>query len=252
MASRQLRIGKQWINGSGPSFTSTCPVDDSVVWEGNSASTDQVNEAFESARAAFGGWWDLSADERIAIVTAFRDNVKASADELAELISRETGKPLWETKTEAAAVAGKVDLSIDAFRTRRDTTSFEVGAMNAVTRYKPHGVCAVLGPFNFPAHLPNGHIVPALIAGNTIVFKPSEITPGVGAWMVEKWIESGLPDGVLNLVQGSRDVGKSIASNTQLDGLFFTGSSGAGKALHQTLAPFPQKYWHLKWAAIIR
>jgi succinylglutamic semialdehyde dehydrogenase len=241
MASNQLRIGNQWIDGSGSAFTSTCPVDESIVWEGQSASHDQVNDAFESARAAFGGWWDLSANERIAIVTTFRDNVKAAGDELAELISRETGKPLWETKTEAAAVAGKVDVSIDAFRTRRDTTSFEVGSMNAVTRYKPHGVCAVLGPFNFPAHLPNGHIVPALIAGNTIVFKPSEITPGVGAWMVEKWLESGLPDGVLNLVQGSRDVGEAIAANPQLDGLFFTGSSGAGKALHQTLAPFPQK-----------
>jgi succinylglutamic semialdehyde dehydrogenase len=157
------------------------------------------------------------------------------------LIARETGKPLWEARTEAGAVAGKVDLSIDAFRTRRDTTSFEVGSMNAVTRYKPHGVCAVLGPFNFPAHLPNGHIVPALIAGNTIVFKPSEITPAVGAWMVQKWMESGLPAGVLNLVQGQRDVGEAIASNSQLDGLFFTGSSGAGKALHQTLAPYPQK-----------
>ncbi len=241
MASRQLRIGNQWVDGNGPFFSSICPADESLVWEGNSATADQVNDAFESARSAFGSWWDHSADQRVVIATAFRDNVKASAGELAELISRETGKPLWETKTEAAAVAGKVDLSIDAFRTRRDTTSFEVGAMNAVTRYKPHGVCAVLGPFNFPAHLPNGHIVPALIAGNTIVFKPSEITPGVGAWMVEKWIESGLPDGVLNLVQGSRDVGEAIANNPQMDGLFFTGSSGAGKALHQTLAPFPQK-----------
>lgn len=157
------------------------------------------------------------------------------------MIARETGKPIWETKTEAGAVAGKVDVSIDAFRTRRDTTSFEMTGMNAVTRFKPHGVCAVLGPFNFPAHLPNGHIVPALIAGNTVVFKPSEVTPAVGAWMVEKWLESGLPAGVLNLVHGSRPVGEAIANHPELDGLFFTGSSRAGKALHQTLAPFPQK-----------
>ena len=113
--------------------------------------------------------------------------------------------------------------------------------MNAVTRYKPHGVCAVLGPFNFPAHLPNGHIAPALIAGNTIVFKPSEITPGVGAWITEKWQQAGLPDGVLNLVQGGRSVGADVANHPQLDGLFFTGSSGAGKALHRAFADHPQK-----------
>ncbi len=113
--------------------------------------------------------------------------------------------------------------------------------MQAVTRYKPHGVCVVLGPFNFPAHLPNGHIVPALIAGNTIVFKPSEITPAVGAWMVQKWQQAGLPNGVLNLVQGGREVGQSLSTHPEIDGLFFTGSSAAGKALHRTFAEHPQK-----------
>ncbi|MFK7768805.1 MAG: succinylglutamate-semialdehyde dehydrogenase [Mariniblastus sp.] len=241
MPESKLKIADQWTEGQGESFQSTCPVDNSVVWEGNEASESQVNDAFAAARNAFGGWWDRSSTDRINIVTRFAELVRESADDLALLIARETGKPIWETKTEAGAVAAKVDLSIDAFKTRRDTTSFEMGAMQAVTRYKPHGVCAVLGPFNFPAHLPNGHIVPALIAGNTVVFKPSEITPAVGAWMVEKWGEAGLPDGVLNLVQGKRSVGEAIAKNPQLDGLFFTGSSGAGKALHQTLAPFPQK-----------
>ena len=241
MTRTKLQIDGSWIDGRGETFTSTCPVDESVVWQGNAASDAQVIDAFAAARKACGPWWNKSSDQRVRIIEKFRDNVIASSDELAELISRETGKPLWETQTEAGAVAAKVDLSIDAFQTRRDTTSFEMTGMNAVTRYKPHGVCAVLGPFNFPAHLPNGHIVPALIAGNTIVFKPSEITPAVGAWMVEKWSESGLPDGVLNLVQGKRSVGESVAKNPQLDGLFFTGSSDAGKALHQSFARYPQK-----------
>jgi succinylglutamic semialdehyde dehydrogenase len=160
---------------------------------------------------------------------------------LAEIIATETGKVLWEAKTEAGAVAGKVDVSIDALKTRRDTTSFEMGELKAVTRFKPHGVVGVLGPFNFPAHLPNGHIVPAMLAGNTIVFKPSEQAPAVGAWMMEKWIEAGLPDGVLNLVQGGRDVGEAICKSSELDGLFFTGSSRAGAALNQALAADPGK-----------
>lgn len=241
MTQNKLRIGGDWITGDGQEFNSTCPVDESNVWSGNAATTTQVNDAFAAARTAFGPWWNKSSEQRIEIAVRFRDNVAAAADELTELISRETGKPLWEAKTEAGAVAAKVDLSIQAFHDRRDTTSIEVGTMNAITRYKPHGVCAVLGPFNFPAHLPNGHIVPALITGNTVVFKPSEITPAVGAWMVEKWMESGLPAGVLNLVQGARDVGEAIANNPQLDGLFFTGSSVAGTAIHKTMAPHPQK-----------
>ena len=241
MAQTKLQIDGQWISGDGESFQSTCPVDESVVWEGNAATDSQIDEAFAAARRAFGPWWDKTSSERIEIAERFRDIVRESADELALLISRETGKPLWETKTEAGAVAAKVDLSIDAFRTRRDTTSFELSGMQAVTRYKPHGVCAVLGPFNFPAHLPNGHIVPALITGNTVVFKPSEVTPGVGAWMVEKWSQAGLPDGVLNLIQGSRPAGEAIAGHAELDGMFFTGSNNAGKSLHEKFGAHPQK-----------
>ena len=241
MAQTKLQIDGQWISGDGESFQSTCPVDESVVWEGNAATDSQIDEAFAAARRAFGPWGDKTSSERIEIAERFRDIVRESADELALLISRETGKPLWETKTEAGAVAAKVDLSIDAFRTRRDTTSFELSGMQAVTRYKPHGVCAVLGPFNFPAHLPNGHIVPALITGNTVVFKPSEVTPGVGAWMVEKWSQAGLPDGVLNLIQGSRPAGEAIAGHAELDGMFFTGSNNAGKSLHEKFGAHPQK-----------
>ena len=235
----ELRIGNQWLAGEGPAFESSGPVDDQVVWETNEASGAQVDQAFAAARDAFGPWWDQDLENRIAIAEKYAELVRASADELAEIISSETGKILWEAKTEAGAVAGKVDVSIDAIKTRRHTTSFEMGEMKAVTRFKPHGVVGVLGPFNFPAHLPNGHIVPAMLAGNTIVFKPSEQAPAVGAWMMQKWIEAGLPDGVLNLVQGGRDVGQAISGSSELDGLFFTGSSAAGAALNQTLAANP-------------
>lgn len=236
-----LHINGQWTAGEGDELVSTCPTNEEVVWRGHTASNAQVNEAFRSARDAFGSWWDRSSQERIEVTRKFAELVKSSAEELSELISRETGKPLWETQTEVGAVIAKVEITIESFHQRRDTTSFDISGVNAVTRFKPHGVCAVLGPFNFPAHLPNGHIVPALIAGNTIVFKPSEITPAVGAWMVEKWSEAGLPPGVLNLVQGQRSVGEAIANHHELDGLFFTGSSKAGQALHRTLAPYPQK-----------
>ncbi|MBW0008238.1 MAG: succinylglutamate-semialdehyde dehydrogenase, partial [Sphingomonas sp.] len=107
--------------------------------------------------------------------------------------------------------------------------------------HKPHGVLAVLGPYNFPAHLPNGHIVPALIAGNAVVFKPSEKTPATGEFLVQCYHEAGIPEGVVRLVVGGPDQGRSLASQSGIDGLLFTGSARAGMALHKQFAETPQK-----------
>jgi succinylglutamic semialdehyde dehydrogenase len=96
-----------------------------------------------------------------------------------------------------------------------------------VLRHKPHGVAAVLGPYNFPGHLPNGHIVPALLAGDTVVFKPSEETPLTGQLMVEAFEAAGLPKGVVNLVQGGRETGGALIDG-DIDALLFTGSAAAG------------------------
>ena len=235
-------INGAWVQGEGGSLVSTCPVDESLVWESTAASPSQVNDAFVAARMAFPRWWEIDLDDRVALAERYAQRVAEGKDELARLIARETGKPLWETQTEAAAVVAKVGISIQALRERRSTQRFDINdEVQAVTRFKPHGVCGVLGPFNFPAHLPNGHIVPALIAGNTVVFKPSEVTPATGQWMVKKWEQAGLPPGVLNLVHGGREIGESIVGNPQLDGLFFTGSSRAGISLNQALADQPQK-----------
>lgn len=241
MIKPSLFINGNWEPGSAERFVSTCPVDESVVWEAQAAAAADVDRAYAAARAAFPGWWALGAERRIEICKSFEKRVIEHGEQLAHLIASETGKPLWEARTEVATVAGKINLSIEAFRARRDTSSFEMPGALAVTRYKPHGVCAVLGPFNFPAHLPNGHIVPALIAGNTIVFKPSEITPAVGQWMCEQWQAAGIPKGVINLVQGGRETGQAVSSHPELDGLFFTGSSQVGKALHRAFADHPQK-----------
>ena len=240
-AKQELRIGDQWVAGAGAELYSVGPVTDAPVWETRTATDAQVHDAFLAARQASGAWWDQDLENRIAVTRKFAEIVKASAEELAEIISVETGKILWEAKTEAAAVAGKVEVSIESIKARRDTNSFALGDSTAVTRFKPHGVVGVLGPFNFPAHLPNGHIVPALLAGNTVVFKPSEQSPAVGAWMMEKWVEAGLPDGAINLVQGGREVGQAICQHSELDALLFTGSSRAGAALNQSLASNPGK-----------
>ena len=241
LENRGQFINGKWESQSGPSLVSTCPVDESAVWTGESAVEHQVDAAMDAARDALESWCQLGAEQRIAYVEKYAEQVKSKSQELAELISAETGKPVWEAKTEAGAVVGKSAVSIDAFRTRRDTTSFEMGDLNAVTRFKPYGVMGVLGPFNFPAHLPNGHIVPSLLAGNTVVYKPSEQTPAVGQWMIEQWQETGLPPGVVNLVQGGMETGMAISSHRQIDGLLFTGSSRAGLMLSQQFGSQPEK-----------
>src|SRR5690606_9866443 len=129
------------------------------------------------------------------------------SDELARGIGEETGKPLWEASSEVASMVGKVAISIQSYHERTGEKRGPLADTTSVVRHKPHGVVAVLGPYNFPGHLPNGHIVPALLAGNTVLFKPSELTPRVAELTLQCWIEAGLPSGVLNLLQGGADTG---------------------------------------------
>jgi succinylglutamic semialdehyde dehydrogenase len=192
------------------------------------------------ARAAAPGWARRPLAERIAIVRAFKAAVEADADAFAQMIARETGKSLWETRTEVASVAAKVEISITAQTERAGEKAAEAAGVRQMLRHKPHGVLAVLGPYNFPAHLPNGHIVPALLAGNVIVFKPSEQTPAVADFMAGLWTKAGLPEGVLNLVHGGGDVGREVAG-AAIDGLLFTGSAHVGAALARQFADTPHR-----------
>jgi len=98
----------------------------------------------------------------------------------------------------------------------------------------------VLGPYNFPAHLPNGQILPSLIAGNTVVFKPSEQTPAVGQLLMEFYAEAGFPAGVINLVQGARETGAAVLDSDKLDGLLFTGSAKTGAFIHKHFGGRPE------------
>jgi succinylglutamic semialdehyde dehydrogenase len=134
-----------------------------------------------------------------------------------------------------------VALSIAAAKERRWPAQFELAGATAAVRFKPYGVLAVFGPFNFPGHLPNGHIVPALLAGNTVVFKPSELAPAVAQKTAELWLAAGLPAGVLNLIHGARETGEALAAHDGVDGLLFTGSVAAGVSLHANWARQPHR-----------
>ncbi|MBN3561412.1 succinylglutamate-semialdehyde dehydrogenase [Aliamphritea spongicola] len=236
-----LYINGQWLNGEGPVFSSLNPFNGDAVWSSAAASPAQVNAAVDAARAAAQSWAEVSFSDRCAIVRQYGEQLAENKQLIAETIASETGKPLWETLTEAAAMAGKIEISIRAYEERTGEKSSDMAGAQAVLRHKPHGVVAVFGPYNFPGHLPNGHIVPALLAGNTVILKPSELTPKVAELMIQLWDKTDLPAGVLNLTQGEKDTGIALASHAGLDGLFFTGSSRTGHLLHEQFAGHPGK-----------
>jgi succinylglutamic semialdehyde dehydrogenase len=241
MSNLTQHINGAWLEGQGAAFSSTNPADNEVLWQGISASPAQVDQAINAARQAFYQWADLSFEQRLAIVEKFAEVLAEHKEELALAIAKETGRLLWETRTEIGAMIGKVGISVRAYNERTGTVENPMPGAKAFIRHRPHGVVAVFGPYNFPAHLPNSHIVPALLAGNTVVFKPSELTPMVAEITMKLWQKAGLPDGVINLVQGEVETGKALASHSGIDGLFFTGSSATGHILHQQFAGQPGK-----------
>ena len=205
---------------------------ETVVWRGV-PNADHLEEAIAAARSAQPGWQAMGREKRIECLRRWQEVTTARKAEVAELITREMGKVLSESLFEAGALAGKVDIALDEQAASR-TADYEVkvnDTRDGYCRFKPHGVMAVLGPFNFPAHLPNGHFVPALIAGNTVILKPSEKTPAVGQALAEMAVEAGFPAGVFNLVQGGSEIASTLSSHEDIDGVLFTGSWGVGRRI---------------------
>ncbi len=224
---------------SSNEIISTEPATGEILWRGRAG--DAAVEV-AAARAGWASWASKPFAFRAETLRRFANEVRSQADRFADLIARETGKPLWEAVSEVESVVNKVDISIAAHadRTPRRTMEGAMGARTAI-RHKPHGVLAVLGPFNFPAHLPNGHIVPALLAGNAVVFKPSEKTPATGRMLVELLHAAGVPEGALRLLIGGPAEGRALAAEPGIDGLLFTGSPRGGMAIHRQFAETPQK-----------
>jgi succinylglutamic semialdehyde dehydrogenase len=234
-------VNGEWLPGSGAELVTIDPSNGKQTWASKESTAQDVAQACAAARGAFEAWALTPLAERIAVCIRFRDLLKQDAEELALLISEEVGKPLWEARTEATTMANKIDISVQAYGARTGETQSKVADGEAVLRHRPHGVFGVFGPYNFPGHLPNGHIVPALIAGNTIVFKPSEFAPRTAVKTVQLWERAGLPKGVINLVNGGRDAGIALGQNELLDGVLFTGSCQTGTALHKQFGGQPGK-----------
>ncbi|PQO41186.1 succinylglutamate-semialdehyde dehydrogenase [Blastopirellula marina] len=230
-----LSINGQWREATGETLTSFNPATEEIVWQGNAASPDDVQAAFQAAATAQQAWKLQPEEDRAAVLKRFAELVQANKESLAQAISDEVGKPLWDALSEVGATAAKANVTIDAYQRRRDREEVSLPDRVGRTAYRPLGVVSVFGPFNFPAHIANGQIMPALLAGNAVVFKPSELTPLVAERMVRLWEEAGLPPGVLNLVQGGVTTGQAILQQPELRGLFFTGSRNTGIKLRRAL-----------------
>ncbi|CAM5285584.1 Succinylglutamic semialdehyde dehydrogenase OS=Sphingobium scionense OX=1404341 GN=GGQ90_002970 PE=3 SV=1 [Sphingobium scionense] len=221
------------------SLTSHEPATGALLWQGESGDVDDI---VARARTAWPRWAAQPVAFRIETLRRFVNVVRAHEEALADLIARETGKPLWDARTEVTAVMAKIDTSVAAYSERTGQRRLEanLGARQSV-RHKPHGVMAVLGPYNFPAHLPNGHIIPALLAGNAVIFKPSEKTPAVGEMLVRFYHEAGVPTDAVQLLLGGAEEGKALAAHADVAGILFTGSAQTGIAINRQFATQPGK-----------
>ncbi|MGI9467251.1 MAG: aldehyde dehydrogenase family protein [Rubripirellula sp.] len=224
---------------------SVSPIDREVLWQGVAAGESEVRQCMGRAVAAMATWRSMSIDERIEIVRRFGAELTARRTEVSTLISREVGKLAWDADGEVGAAIAKVEMSILAREQRASDVQLEVSQTSTTTiqrkiRYQPVGIALVLGPFNFPLHLPGGQIIPALLAGNAVVFKPSEQAMAVAQWMIDAWYRAGLPREVLQLLPGAAQTAKLAIDAPEVSAVFLTGGRTAGHAVHRQLAGRPE------------
>lgn len=237
--AKSVYINGRWSNGTDDWFEKTNPATGETSWDGQASGPEQVADALRAAREAQNDWARRPQHDRTTILERYAEALTKRSDQIAEAISGDMGKTGWEAKSEAGAMVGKVAVSIKAQVERAGTSRADAAFGSMHLTHRPHGVMAVFGPFNFPGHLPNGHIVPALLAGNTCVFKPSELAPSVAHVMADAFAEAGLPNGVLNIVQGGRDTGAALLDG-DINGLLFTGSAQTGLFFHKHFAGRPE------------
>ncbi|MDA9633570.1 aldehyde dehydrogenase family protein [Pseudomonadota bacterium] len=217
------------------------PLTGEILWEGNFANATQLNAAMHAAHKSHDEWSAESIQTRIKIIRKFYALLEKNKLTMTKLISDETGKTHADAASEVAATLAKLNNSILAFKKRTGSQKNSIGTMEATLQHSSHGVMSVVGPFNFPLHLPNGHITPALIAGNTIVYKPSESTPMVAEYMMMLWDKAGLPAGVINMIHGGKDIVQGLCKHSLNNGLLFTGSYKVGKQINKIMADYPEK-----------
>ncbi len=216
-------------------FSSHSPIDGTCVWEGNESRTDEIRVAMRQAEYAALSWRSVPVETRIGISRRYGEYLQQHRSEIEALLIREVGKLRHDAIGEVDAAIAKIENSVSAFEQRRSDSKVHAGGLSREVRYRALGVTVVLGPFNFPLHLPGAQIIPSLLAGNTVVFKPSERATAVGLWMSHAWNEAGTPEGVMQTIVGGSDVAAQAIASPETRGVFLTGSKRTGLALRYML-----------------
>jgi len=216
---------------------STEPATGAVIWQGP---TGDVAAEVAAARAAWPDWAARPLAFRAETLRRFANLVRARAEAITDQIARETGKPLWDARSEAEAVLARVDAAIAAYGERTGQRRLEgnLGVRSAL-RHKPHGVLAVIGQSSFPVQQAADHVIPALLAGNAVVLKPSEHSPAAARALIATLVEAGVPEGVARWLPGGPETGRALAADPGIDGLLFSGSTPVGLGLARQFAEMP-------------
>jgi succinylglutamic semialdehyde dehydrogenase len=233
--------GKEIGRSDGSQVISMNPYSGDILWSSDEADDKLINEAVSAARNSFEEWSNYPLEARVEIIENFTKIIQREKESLANLVAIEAGKPLWESNVEVDSLVSKLSASLDAYKERCAESSREIKGLQSWTRFRPHGVMGVLGPYNFPLTMANGHIMPALLAGNTVVFKPSELTPLAGLAISRIWQEAGMPPGVMNCLTGAKKVGQALVDHSDIDGILFVGSHPTGLSILRALATKPEK-----------
>lgn len=223
-------IDGRWMVGSDEPFVTCNPaIPSHVAGRYSGASATDIDQAVQAAKRAQVQWRRVQPTERAAILEKFVVSLEKKTQELAYVITLEQGKPLQESHGEIAKACAESRFMLgEAMRSHSAVMpSSRAGFDNRVIR-RPRGVIAALTPWNFPIMTPMRKIIPALVFGNAVILKPSEVTPAAACIMAEASLGI-LPDGLLQLVNGSARTGHALVSHSGIDGVAFTGSVPVGK-----------------------
>src|SRR5712664_194604 len=227
-------IAASWADPKAPdgAIEDRSPADLSMLLGRHPWAVSQADAAVAAAREAQLAFAARPSGDREQLLRRIGAVLKDHEEELARAIALDVGKPLWEARTEAQACSAKAAITAD--EGMKLVSPFPApGQPGAECRFRPLGVLAVLGPFNFPVHLPNGHILPALACGNAVVFKPSDVAPHAAEVYARCLDQAGVPRGLFNLGQGGPAVGAALAAHEGVDGVLFTGSWAVGQAIQK-------------------
>jgi len=238
-SSGEASGGSTGSHAMSDEIVSTAPATGEELWRG---APGDVADCVERARRAWPAWAAQSLANRIELLRRTANELRKEADTLGQLVARETGQPLWAAHGEVSAVIERVEIAVRSYAERTAQRRLDNALQGtSALRHKPHGVAVVLGPGSSPLAVPAAQIIPALIAGNAVIFKPSEKLPACAEVLVRCFHHAGVPANVVQFCPGGAETGQELALDEGVDAVLFTGSSHNGIALNRRLATTPNK-----------